>query len=211
MPYPPRIQFADAIYHVSTRATGPSEFFRSPYDYRGLLIILERAVEKYGLLLHAYCLMLTHYHLVVTTPEPTIARAMQYVNSIYARTFNKRYGRLGHFVAARYSSRLIETEGHAYEVSRYVPLNPVRAELCDLPEKYPWSSYGATIGLREEPAFLDSSWILRLFGDDLSTAQRRYRAFVEAARVSETATAAEQAAASARPAPRGSPQRARAR
>ena len=186
MPFPPRLQFAGATYHISTRATGPSEFFRTPYDYRGLLIVLERAVEKYELLLHAYCLMVTHYHLVVTTPEANIARGMQYLNSIYARAFNKRYGRLGHFVAARYSSKLIETEGHAYEVSRYVPLNPFRSELCMLPEDYPWSSYAATIGLREEPAFLDSSWILQLFGNDLSTARRTYRDFVEAALVSET-------------------------
>jgi putative transposase len=190
MPFPPRLQFAGAIYHISTLATGPSELFRTPYDYRGFLLILERAVEKYGLLLHAYCLMVTHYHLVVTTPEPNIARAMQFLNSIYVRNFNKRYGRFGHYVAARYSSALIETEGHAYEVSRYVPLNPVRAEFCALPEEYPWSSYAATIGLREEPAFLDSSWLLQLFGNDLSTARRRYRAFVEAARVSETGEAA---------------------
>jgi REP-associated tyrosine transposase len=186
MPYPPRSQFAGATYHIFTRATGPSAFFRAPYDYRGFLIILARAVEKYGLLLHAYCLMVTHYHLVVTTPQPTIARAMQYLNSIYARAFNQRYGRLGHFVAARYSSPLIETQGHAYEVSRYVPLNPVRAEFCDLPEEYPWSSYAATIGLREEPTFLDSAWVLGLFDEDFSTARRTYRDFVEAARVSET-------------------------
>jgi putative transposase len=190
MPFPPRLQFAGATYHISTRATGPSELFRSPYDYRGFLIVLERAVEKYGLLLHAYCLMVTHYHLVVTTREPNIARGMQFLNSIYVRNFNKRYGRLGHYVAARYSSPLIQTEEHAYEVSRYVPLNPVRSELCDLPEEYPWSSYAATIGLREEPAFLVTSWILQLFGEDLSTARRAYRAFVEAALVSETSEAA---------------------
>jgi putative transposase len=189
MPYPPRPQFAGAIYHISTLATGPSEFFRSPYDYRGFLIILERAVEKYGLLLHAYCLMGTHYHLVVTTPEPTIARAMQYLNSIYARAFNQRYGRLGHFVAARYSSRLIETEAHAREVCRYVPLNPVRAEFCELPEEYPWSSYATTIGLRKPEPFLDDAWILELFHDHLSTARRLYRDFVAAGLVSETSAA----------------------
>jgi putative transposase len=190
MPYPPRIQFAGAIYHVSTRATGPSEFFRSTYDRRGLLSILGRAVEKYGLLLHQYCLMGTHYHLIVTTPEPSIARAMQYVNSIYARGFNRRYGRLGHFVSARYSSRLIETEGHALEVCRYVPLNPVQAGLCNLPEEYPWCSYAATIGLRQQEPFVDDAWILDLFHDDLSTARRRYRDFVLAALVSETSAAA---------------------
>jgi REP-associated tyrosine transposase len=184
MPYPPRLQVADATYHVATRATGPSEFFRTPDDRRGLLIVLGRAVEKYAWRLHAYCLMVTHYHLVVTTPEPNIARGMQFLNSIYARAFNKRYGRLGHFVGARYSSALIETEGHALEVCRYVPLNPVRSKLCARPEEWPWSSYAATLGLRQEPAFLDSSWMLELFGEELSTARQTLRDFVDAARVS---------------------------
>jgi REP-associated tyrosine transposase len=186
MPFPPRLQVAGATYHVATRATGPSEFFRTPDDRRGLLITLARAVEKYTWRLHAYCLMVTHYHLVLTTPEPNIARGMQFLNSIYARTFNTRYGRRGHFVAARYSSALIETEGHAFEVCRYVPLNPVRSKLCALPEEWPWSSYAATIGLREAPVFLDVSWILERFGGDLSTARRTFRDFVDAARVSET-------------------------
>jgi putative transposase len=185
MPFPPRLQVPDATYHVASRAAGPSEFFRTPEDRRGFLIILERAVAKYGWRLHAYCLMVTHYHLVVTTPEPNIARGMQFLNSIYARAFNQRYGRLGHFVAARYSSTLIDTEGHAFEICRYIPLNPVRSELCRLPEEWPWSSYAATIGLCEEPVFLDSSWILERFGDDLSTARRTLRDFVDAARVSE--------------------------
>lgn len=70
--------------------------------------------------------------------------------------------------------------------SRSLPLNPVRSELCRLPEDWPWSSFAATIGLRREPAFLDSSWMLRLFSDDLSTARRMLRDFVHAALVSET-------------------------
>jgi putative transposase len=186
MPFPPRLQVAGATYHVTTRATGPSEFFRTPEDRRGFLIVLERAVRKYGWSLHAYCLMVTHYHLVLTTAEANIARGMQFLNSIYARAFNQRHGRLGHFVAARYSSVLIETEGHAFEVCRYVPLNPVRSKLCAKPEEWPWSSHAATIGLRKDPPFLDSSWILERFGDDLSTARETYRDFVEAACVSET-------------------------
>jgi putative transposase len=186
MPYPHRLQVAGATYHVATRATGPSEFFRTPEDRRGLLILLERAVEKYGWRVHAYCLMVTHYHLLLTTPEPNIARGMQFLNSVYARAFNKHYERVGHFVGARYSSALIETEGHAFEVCRYLPLNPVRSKLCTLPEEWPWSSYAATVGLRKGPAFLDSSWIFERFGEDLSTARRTYRDFVEAALVSET-------------------------
>lgn len=190
MPFSPRLQVAGATYHVTTRGTGPSALFRTPGDRLGFLIILERAVQKYEWRLHAYCLMVTHFHLVVTTPQPNIARGMQFLNSIYARGFNEQYGRLGHLVAARYSAALIGSEGHAFEVCRYVPLNPVRAKHCLLPEEWPWSSYAATIGLRKAPAFLDDSWILELFSDDLSTARRTLRDFVNAALVSETLEAA---------------------
>jgi putative transposase len=186
MPFPPRLQIAGATYHVATRATGPSEFFRIPEDRRAFRNILKHAVAKYEWRVHAYCLMVTHYHLVVTTPKPNIARGMQLLNSVYARAFNERHGRLGHLVAARYSATLIESDGHAFEVCRYLPLNPVRAKLCARPEQWPWSSYAATIGLQTAPDFLDSSWILERFGDDISTARRTLRNFVDAALVSET-------------------------
>jgi putative transposase len=190
MPHPLRLQIAGAVYHVTTRATGPSDFFRDPGDLLRFLRILEYVVGKYEWLLHAYCLMATHYHLVLTTPKPNIARGMQLLNSVYARTFNERHGRLGHLVAARYSATVVESDGHAFELCRYLPLNPVRANRCAKPEDYPWSSYAATIGLRKEPAFLDSRWILQQFGDDLSTARRKLRDFVDAALVSETLEAA---------------------
>jgi putative transposase len=186
MPFPLRLQIAGAVYHLSTRATGPSEFFRDREDRLRFLRILKDVVLKYEWLLHAYCLMVTHYHLVLTTPKPNIARGMQLLNSVYARTFNERHGRLGHLVAARYSATVIESEGHAFEICRYVPLNPVRSNLCANPEEWPWSSYAATIGLRKAPTFLESSWILERFGGDLSTARQTLRDFVDAGRVSET-------------------------
>jgi putative transposase len=186
MPFPPRLQIAGAVYHVATRATGPTELFRDREDRVRFLRLMEYVDRKYGWRIHAYCLMVTHYHLVITTPEANIARGMQLLNGLYARTFNERHGRLGHLVAARYSAALIESEGHALETCRYLPLNPVRSKLCAKPELYRWSSYAATIGLRTAPAFIDSSWILELFGDDLSTARQKLRDFVEAALVSET-------------------------
>jgi putative transposase len=204
MPYPPRPQFAGAVYHITTRATGPSAFFRMRSDRLLLLHLLARAVEKYEWRVHAYCLMVTHYHLFLTTPKPNLALGMQFLNSVYARRYNEDHGRLGHFVAARYSSSLVESDGHALEVTRYIPLNPVRSELCERPEGYIWSSYGATIGRRPEPAFLASKWMLELFDDDLSTARQKLKDFVDAALVSETVgtSAAQPAGAPARRAAR---------
>jgi putative transposase len=189
MPYAPRLQFAGAVYHVATRATGPSDLFRDADDRQRFLKILKHVVGKYEWRLHSYCLMVTHYHLVLTTPKPNIGLGMQLLNGLYARTFNRRHGRLGHLVSARYSAAVIESEGHAFEVCRYVPTNPVRSEMCTKAEDWPWSSYGATLGLRPEPSFLDSSWILERFGGDLSTARQNLRDFVDAELVSEAVEA----------------------
>lgn len=186
MPYPPRVQLAGATYHVSTQATGPSDLFRDGEDRLMFLRILRHVTRTFLWRCHAYCLVTTHFHLIVTTVVPNIARCMQSLNSVYAREFNKRHGRRGHLVLARYSGRPIENEEHALEVCRYVPLNPVRAGLCARPEDWYWSSYAATIGLREELPFIDSSWILGWFGDDIDTARKALREFVEAGMVSET-------------------------
>ena len=64
------------------------------------LRMLRHVTRKYRWKCHAYCLMSTPFHLVVTTPEPNIGRCMQSLNSVYAREFNKRYGRLGHLVSS---------------------------------------------------------------------------------------------------------------
>lgn len=83
--------------------------------------------------------MTTHYHLVVQTPDADLARGIQYVNSCYAQSFNRRWNRYGHVFAERYWSRLIETEEYLAEACTYVLENPVRAGLCDSPHLWRWS------------------------------------------------------------------------
>jgi putative transposase len=176
-----RIQVKNGVYHVFMESTGDWPFFFDAEDKVRFLRILGYVVERHGWELHAYCLMTTHYHLVFTTPEGNIADGMHVLNGVYATSFNKRHGRKGHLKAARYGSVLIETEEHALEVSRYVPLNPVRAGICDAPERWPWSSYAATLGLRRRPWFLDDEWLLGLFSPDPALARASYWAWVEAA------------------------------
>jgi REP-associated tyrosine transposase len=179
MAYPKRVQMAGAVYHIATRATGPIRFFRDGVDRVRFLRYLELAGARCGWRIHAYCQLVTHFHLVVTTPEANIARGMQLLNGWYALSFNKRHGRVGHLVASRYSGRQIEDEGHFYEVCRYVPLNPVRSQLCKRPEDWRWSSYAATIGAAPAPPFLDDGWLLEQFASDVATARRSLRRHVE--------------------------------
>jgi hypothetical protein len=91
---------------------------------------------------------------------------------------NRRYEKRGHAFGARYHAELVQTASHALEVSRYVPLNPVRAGLCATAEDWPWSSFTATVGLATGPSWLKSDWVLGLFAVSSGPARERYRAFV---------------------------------
>jgi len=44
---------------------------------------------------------------------------------------------------------------------------------------YSWSSYRALGGYVESPGWLETDWLLLLFGKDRDTAKKRYRDFVE--------------------------------
>ncbi len=175
MPRSPRICYPGAIYHLTTRRVEKRPYFLDDGDRLRFLDLLATTTLHYRWRVHAYCLMTTHFHLVVDTPNANVSRAMQYLNSRYAEWFNSKHGRDGHLVERRFRSILVETEEHAVAMCRYVVLNPVRAGMCPHPADWPWSSYGATAGLAPVPWFLSLSWTLGLFGGS----REAFRRFVE--------------------------------
>jgi len=127
---------------------------------------------------HAYCLMTTHVHLLVRTPDGVLSRGMQMLNSTYATHHNKRHDGLGHVFARRYDAFLVEGDAHLLELSRYIPLNPVRAGLCTDPAEWRWSSYRQLAGLDQPFPFVAAGWLLAHFSPDVGRARERFRAFV---------------------------------
>ncbi len=141
---------------------------------------LEQVVGAFGWLLHAYCLMPNHYHLVLETPEPNLSAGMHRLNFLTAQSFNRRHDVDGHLFQGRFRSPLVTTDPHLVELSRYVVLNPVRARLVRHPADWRWSSYRATVGLVARPPFLTLDRVLSYFGRDGDEAMREYGAFVAA-------------------------------
>jgi putative transposase len=179
MPRPLRIQAEDAIYHLSGRANSELPIFLDDRDRQLFLSLFAFVVDRFGWHCYAYCLMTTHFHLLAMTPEPNLARGMQWLNGVYAQRFNKRHAHAGHVFRGRYSSTLVEREGHLVELHRYLPLNPVRAGACKSPRAWLWSSYPALIGVAPIPSFLDVAAVLELFGSSEKAARQRLVAFVE--------------------------------
>jgi|ERR671925_132851 REP element-mobilizing transposase RayT len=179
MPRPARIQAPGARYHVTTRSAARRPIFLDRHDREAFMAIVATVVRKHFWTCTAYCVLSTHYHLLIATPEANLAAGMQKLNGDYGRTFNHRHGTKGHVFGSRYHSELIEADGHLLEACRYLALNPVRAGLCDEPESWPWSSYRAAVGLGAAHPAVSVDPLLRLFARRRERAQSRLREFVE--------------------------------
>ena len=133
---------------------------------------------RYNALIHAYCLMDNHYHLLLETPSGNLPQIMRHINGAYTTYFNVKRARAGHLFQGRYKAILVEMDVYAKELSRYIHLNPVRAKLAETPDKYEWSSYNFYIGVKKAPGWLHRDFILGYFGDKVSNAQLGYKKFV---------------------------------
>ena len=151
MARPLRIEFAGALYHLTSRGNERRNIFRSDRDRKAFLVFLGLTARRFGWSVTAWVLMSNHFHLVVQTLEPNLSRGMHWLNGAYAGWFNRTYGRSGHLFQGRFKAFLIDKEAYFAEVLRYVVLNPVRATMVERPEAYKWSSYRATAGLEKGP------------------------------------------------------------
>jgi REP element-mobilizing transposase RayT len=173
-----RIEIAGGTYHITSRGNARKNIFRDDRDRRRMLDSVSTAVNEYGWLVHAYCLMPNHYHLLIETPLPNLSRGMKKINGTYAQGFNARHQRVGHVFQDRFHSILVDKEDYLLTLSRYIVLNPVRAKIVAAPEEWTWSSYRPTIGTGPRPRFLTCEQILGYFGESREKARRAYSGFV---------------------------------
>jgi len=153
--------------------------FADAADKSSFEAVLDTTVARLGWSCLSICLMDTHYHLLIVTPEADLAAGMQRLNGLYGQTYNRRHGESGHVFKQRYHSEFVQTDSHLLEVCRYIALNPVRAGVVSSPADWPWSSYAETLGLRSPRPFVASSALLRVFAVDPQLARARYQAFTE--------------------------------
>jgi putative transposase len=166
------------MHHIAARASGEQLLFRESADRLRFLDELRSVIRKYGWRCSAYCLMGSHFHLIVYTVQPTLSAGMRRLCAAYAQWFNWRYDRHGHLFAERFMSQHITEDAHLLEAHRYIARNPVRAGQCADPEDWRWGSYRAIAGLEEPVDFLEVESALELFSLRREPAQAAYRAFV---------------------------------
>jgi putative transposase len=139
VPRQPRRELPDGVFHVTTRGVNNEDIVLDDEDRSNFVRLLHVTVRRYGWRLYAWCLMTNHYHLLVGSSREMLSNGLRRVNGFHAQAFNKRHGRRGHLFGDRFSAFIVEGDEYFEAASRYILLNPVRAEMCDTARDWPWS------------------------------------------------------------------------
>lgn len=186
-----RIEFPGALYHVMSRGVARLPTFLDDEDRNDFLRRIEPLVRSGDLVVHAFCLMPNHYHLLCETPAGGLRRWMRHVNGDYARAFNHRHRRVGHLWQGRFKAVLVEDGRYLTECSRYIHLNPNRAKITRPAERYWWSSYRNYVGGPAVVDCVETERVLAEFAGD----RKRYREYVEEGKGEKPVSPFERAAA----------------
>ena len=162
MPRKPRIDLA-GYHHVINRGVNRSEVFQDKDDYEIFLKIVCKACRTYKVVLHDYCLMSNHFHLLIETSRENLSDVMKQINGNYAIYANKKQKRSGHFWQGRYYSRYINSDEYYYTLIRYIEQNPIVAGVVKSVKEYPYT-LGSVIanGVTPIPCALKSKLVEEL-------------------------------------------------
>lgn len=140
-----RVEYPGARYHLMCRGNQSRDIFQSQEDADLFIRCLGEMCVRNGAVVHTWCLMSNHYHLLLETPHGNLVDAMKWFQGTFTQRYNARHKLRGHLFQGRYKAKVVDDEDASYfrKVSEYIHLNPADAGVVR-PGKlqdYPWSSY----------------------------------------------------------------------
>ncbi len=141
MPRPLRLIDDGLIYHVINRGNNRQDVFRKKGDFEAFLQALLELKTRKPFALYGYCLMSNHFHLLLRPIEATISRIVQSLLVSHTQRYHRHHRSGGHVWQGRFKSPVIQDDEHLLTVLRYIEANPLRAQLVERADDYPWSSY----------------------------------------------------------------------
>ena len=149
MPRKPRIAPGGHVYHVLNRGNCRMDIFHKAGDFAAFVKLLEEARQRTAMRILAYCLMDNHWHLVLWPRRgKDLSRFMGWVGTTHVRRWREHRDSNGegHLYQGRFKDFPIQSDHHLLTVIRYVEANPLRANLVQRAEDWPWSSLGGAPG-----------------------------------------------------------------
>lgn len=194
MPRSTRSAPAGYVYHAMNRGVARLKLFRKPADYDAFLRVLEEALQKHPIRLLSYCVMPTHWHLVLwPQTDHQLSDFLHWLTLTHSVRWHRHYHSTGsgHLYQNRFKAFPTEDNEHLYTVLRYVERNALRAGLVERAEDWLWSSLYArekqtplAAHLADWPVALPEDWVEQVNEpqteaelEDLRTSVNRGRPF----------------------------------
>jgi REP element-mobilizing transposase RayT len=181
MPRKARIDAPGALNHIIVRGIEGRKIFKDNADRKSFIKRLGDILRDSQTPCYAWALIPNHFHLLLITGLTPIATIMRRLLTGHAVYFNRRHRRWGHLFQNRYKSILCQEDSYLLELVRYIHLNPLRAkQVSDLKklEHYPYCGHSVLLGHNAND-WQSVDETLKLFGEKMSAARRRYREFVK--------------------------------
>ena len=138
----PRVVYSERDpYHIVARSNN-KDWFDVPMDYLfGVYInVLKHCIQEHNVQLHAFVLMSNHFHMMLSTPNKNIDKFLRYFMTETSKGIGKKSSRINHIYGGRNHKNIILTaESYAFCL-KYLYRNPVKANICERVENYPWST-----------------------------------------------------------------------
>ena len=166
MARPLRIEIPGGLYHIAAHGNGLLWLFKDDKDRQKFLTLLGECATKYKIIIHAFVLMINHFHLLVEISLPNLSNFMRKFLSAYGINYNLRYHRRGSVFKSRYGSFIVQKDSYYLMVVRYLYYNPVRVGLTNNPFEYRWSSlyYLINDSLIKEVSWYNTKYHLEMVG-----------------------------------------------
>jgi len=178
MSRPLRIDYPNAWHHVMNRARRGTTLFIDKADFQQFIDLLQETAELFNVNVAAYCLMPTHYHLMVQTPDANLSRCMRHLNGVYTQKYNGVHGSDGTLFRGRYKSILVDADSYVLQLVRYIHRNPLKAGLVKGLDQYVWSSHKGYLSKAKKWSWLYKDFVLQMLTDQISSQIRIYKQFM---------------------------------
>jgi REP element-mobilizing transposase RayT len=178
MSRPLRIDYPNAWHHVMNRARRGSNLFVDKADYQQFINLLQETAQLFNVNVAAFCLMPTHYHLMVQTPDANLSRCMRHLNGVYTQKYNAGHGCDGTLFRGRYKSVLVDADSYLLQLVRYIHRNPLTAGLVKRLDQYGWSSHKGYLSKAKKWNWLYKHFILEMLTAQTSRPIQAYKQFM---------------------------------
>lgn len=168
----PRVDLI-GYHHVANQGVYKANIFATILEKEKFLSLVCKACETYHIILHDYCIMDNHYHLLLETKRENLSYFMRQINGNYAIYFNRKQERSGPLWKGRYKSWYIVHEEYLAYTIKYIEYDPIKANLSFFPSDYPYTLSAAILGTETVPRCAQKSLMIEHY------TERELKAFLQ--------------------------------